>query len=64
LSFVKRGKLRKKEEAVSGILSEYFDPSHPEHLLYWRGIFDRSNLDGFNLSGELLDFLLKGLDLP
>jgi hypothetical protein len=57
LSFIKKRKVWRKEETFSGILSEYFDSSHFEHLFHWRRVIDRNGLDGFNLSAELSDFL-------
>ncbi len=56
--FVKRGKFRREEEAVGGVLSEYGDPPHLEHPLHGRGVFYGSGLGGFNLLGEGSDFLL------
>jgi hypothetical protein len=56
--FVKEGKIRREEQAVGGILSEYVDSPHFEHLLHRRRIFCGSGLDGFNFFGEGSDFLL------
>jgi hypothetical protein len=55
---VKRGKLRREEQAVGGILSKYGDPPHLEHPLHGRRVFDGSGPGGFNLFGEGSDFFL------
>jgi hypothetical protein len=56
--FVKRRKIGREEQAVGGILPEYLDPPHLEHLLHWRRLFRKSGFDGFDLFRERPYFLL------
>jgi hypothetical protein len=62
-SLMKREKIGREEEAIRRILSEELYPPHPQHRLHRGGILQGDGLDRFDLFGEVLNFLFKGLDL-
>jgi hypothetical protein len=61
-SFIRGEEIGRKEETIGRILAENVYPPHSEHPLDRGGVFQGGGLDRFDLSGELLDFLFKGLD--